>query len=180
MRRRLGRPTEWTIAFACLLVASLLPQVCLAASWTGKDVQIIGKVLGFLDPPRLGSVVAVVYVAGNPDAEADAAAIVALFGAGTGGSPVVTAQAVPVSSLSRGKTFAAVIPVLGTPIAAIAAAIQAGRLLCVTNDIALVQAGSCTLAIRSEPRLEIIVNSKAAVSAGISFTTAFRMLIHEI
>ena len=94
------------------------------------------KILGFLDPPRSGSLVAVVYDA--------------------------------------------VIVAAGTPIHSISVAIQYGGVLCITGDVALVQSGACAMAVRSDPHVEIMLNRKAAASAGIGFATPFRMLIHEI
>ena len=124
---------------------------------------------------------AVVYAADNPESKTDAASIVALFTAGlNGASNAVTAEAVPAALLGHGRSYAAVIPALGTAMSTVAAAIQADHELCITGDIDLVEAGACALAIRSDPRVEIIVNRKSAASAGISFATAFRMLIHEI
>ena len=162
-------------------MAAMLPRAGLATSLTGKDALIIGKILGFLDPPRSGGTVAVVYAVDNPASQADAAAIVDLFQTGSnGGSNTVTAEALPATSLGQGKRYAAVIVAAGTPIEMVAAVIQTGGALCITGDIALVQAGACTLAVQSEPHVEITLNRKAAAAAGIDFATAFRMLIHEI
>ena len=181
MCRHWSRPTRWLTAVVYLSIVTILPRTGLATSLTGKDAQIIGKILGFLDPPRSGSTVAVVYSSDDPASQADAVAIVALFGGGpNGGSNMVTAEALPASSLGHGERYAAVIVAAGTPMESIAAAIQSEGALCITGDVTLVQAGACALAVQSDPRVEIMLNRKAAASAGISFATAFRMLIHEI
>jgi len=50
---------------------------------------------------------------------------------------------------------------------------------CLTTDLAQVRGGACAIGIRSGPRVEILVNHAAAESSGVSFSTAFRMLITE-
>src|SRR5271167_1687961 len=53
-----------------------------AASLSEKDVHVISKVLGFLDPAPTGGTVAVVYASGDAASKADADGIAALFGGG--------------------------------------------------------------------------------------------------
>jgi hypothetical protein len=49
-----------------------------------------------------------------------------------------------------------------------------------TGVVALVQSGTCIMAVMSQPKVSIIVNHAAAEAAGITFAQAFRMLIKEI
>jgi hypothetical protein len=147
---------------------------------TGRDVQIIAKALGFLEPPPPSGTVAVVYERAVPGAREDAEAIALLFGEGlASGNGTVTGRAIDAGSLGDGAGYIAIIVAAG---AENTGATQAGRhrLLSITAADALVRSGRCVMAVHSEPRVEITVNRAAAQAAGIGFTAAFGMLVHEI
>jgi hypothetical protein len=44
----------------------------------------------------------------------------------------------------------------------------------------MVRDGRCVMAVHAAPRVEITVNRAAAQAAGVGFTAAFGMLVHEI
>ena len=171
--RRAGLPAMIGAWLACASPAA-------AASLSSREVQIIAKALGFLDPPAHGGVVAVVYAAGNKASQADAAAIVALFGGGlASGGGIVTAQQVDAASIGGSTGFVAVILAAGAEATAAARSTPHG-LLSITAADGLVVSGRCVMAVHSEPRVDITVNRAAAQAAGIGFTAAFGMLVHEI
>jgi len=150
-----------------------------AASLSGKDVQIIAKTMGFLDPAPAGGVIAVVY--SDAASKADADEIAASFGEGLASSGgIVTAKAVDAGSLGGGNGYIAMILAAGATTDAVAAAAKAHRIPCITASTAMVQSGACTMAVQSTPKVSIIVNHAAAQAAGIGFASAFSMLIHEI
>jgi hypothetical protein len=151
-----------------------------AASLTSRDVQIIAKALGFLDPAPAGGVVAVIYATGNAASKADAEAVVALFGDGLeSGGGKFTAKVVDAGLLGDGRGYVAIILAAGTNDAGPAAS-NAHGLLSISSADALVQAGLCVMVVHSSPRVEITVNRAAARAAGVDFTAAFGMLVHEI
>jgi hypothetical protein len=150
-----------------------------ADSLSAKDVQIVAKALGFLDPPPPGGMVAVVYAgaAGKSDAEV----IVAAFGGGVrSGAGTANAKAVDSAALGDGSGYIAIIVAAGTPGDAAMAAAKQHHIPCITGSAALIQGGTCVMSVRSEPKVDITVNHAAAQAAGVSFASAFRMLIHEI
>ena len=163
-----------------LVAATLLPVASQAASLSAKDVLIIKKVFGFLDPPLIGGVVAVLYDPGNAASQEDATEIATLFGSGLTTSGTLKAEAVPASALGHGGSYAAIILAAGVAGDVLAPVVRASRLLCITADLRQVQAGNCILAVRSEPQVDIVLNRQSAASAGIGFATAFRMLVHEL
>ncbi len=57
---------------------------------------------------------------------------------------------------------------------------RAQHALCVTSALAAVQSGSCTMSIRSNPRVEIVLNAEAARAAGVGFPIAFHMMVREL
>lgn len=165
----------------CAVLAALIGiwltccgTAAVAASLSGRDVLIIAKALGFLQPAPHGGTVAVIYDGASAASRADAADIVLLFGDGlasAGGT--VTAKAVTAAEVGDGSGYVAII---------LAAGAQAAPhgLLSISAADELVRSGKCVMEVHSQPRVEIIVNRAAAQAAGIDFTAAFGMLVHEI
>lgn len=165
---------------ACLL-PSLLSLPANGATLTAKDSQIVAKAIGFLDPAPAGGVVAIAYDAANPLSKADAASISALFANGLAeGSSSVTAKPVDAATLGDGTGYIAVIAAQGASGDKIMQAAKAHHIPCITAEIGLVQSGQCVMSVQSDPKVEITVNHAAAQEVGVSFQSAFRMLIHEL
>jgi hypothetical protein len=166
---------------AASLLACLAAVPGRAASLPPSDIQILGKALGFLEPPLAGdSVVAIVYQADNPDSQRDAEAMAAEIGGALHiGGAVLTPRLVASTALA-GSQFALMITALGAASAAVVEAARTQHALCVTADLAAVQAGTCTMAIQSDRRVEIFLNREAASRAGLTFATAFRIMVHEL
>jgi hypothetical protein len=166
---------------AAILLASLAAPAAWAASLPPSEIQILGKALAFLDPPLTGDlVVAVVYQAGNPDSRTDAEALAAEIGNSLHIGEAVLKPRVVASTALGASRFALVITALGAASAAVIEAARSQHALCITADLAAVQAGTCTMAIRSDRRVEIFVNREAATQAGLTFATAFRIMVHEL
>jgi hypothetical protein len=167
------------MAVCCAAVALLIGPHAAAAPMTGKDLQIIAKTLGFLDPAPAGGVVAVVYT--DAASKADADAVVSSFGSGlasAGGT--ITAKAADAASLGDGSAYIGIILADGVSSDAANAAAKAHHIPCITANLALVQSGACIVAVQSDPKVSITVNHAAAQAAGVGFASAFAMLIHEI
>lgn len=152
-----------------------------AASVSEKDLLVLGRAASFLlPPPANGDVVAVAYADGDAASRADAAAILALIGDGLHtGNAVLRPSLLAVSALGSVRCTL-VIAASGANGPTLRAGSRAAHALCVTTDMAAVQAGLCALGIRSVPRVEILLNHDALAAAGIEFAAAFRMMIHEI
>jgi hypothetical protein len=147
-----------------------------AASLSSRDAQIIAKVVGFLDPAPSGKVIAVLYARGEAASKSDADAIVRLFDGGiSSGGGTITAKAIEAGSLGDGAGYIAIIFAIDA-----GPAHQPEKLLTITAVDDLVRSGQAVMAVHSQPRVEIIVNRAAAQAAGIGFTAAFGMLVHEI
>lgn len=164
-------------AFAVLLAAA---QPAAAASLSAQDMQVLGRALAFLQPPPRGGGIAVVFAHDNAASRQDAETIVALLGDGlrSGGSllrPMLRDSA----SLAAGG-FSVLVAAEAANGEAVLAASRANHALCVTGDLAAVQAGACTMAIRSAPRVEVVISHAAAAAAGIEFVAAFRLMVREI
>jgi hypothetical protein len=162
-------------AMALLAVSALIPPTGLAATFTAKDMQILGKVLAFVDPVPVG-VVAVVYATGNDASKQDADAIAGYVGDGH----TLKAKVMDVAALSASAGIAVIIAAQGAASDAVMAVVKARRILCVTGEIDALRAGKCVMAIKSDPKVEITVSHAALEAAGIGLASAFRMMIHEL
>jgi hypothetical protein len=172
------RPVCLAICVWCWLAGTV--PLC-AASMSGRDIEIIAKALGFLDPAPHGGMVAVLYGPGDAGSKKDADAIVALFGDGiesAGGT--VQARAIEVGAFGAGAGYVAIIIAAGAEDRSGIVSPGAHRLLSITAVDSLVRSGQCVMAVHSQPRVDITVNRAAAQAAGVGFTAAFGMLVHEI
>jgi hypothetical protein len=166
---------------AVLMIALLLSaRPVAAASLSRVELDILSKSLTFLQPKPIGDVtVAIVYADGNAGSRQDAQAIADAIGGGLiAGGAVLRPKLVDVAALSTAE-FALVIVAAGANDEAVMRAARRYHALCVTGDLAAVRAGTCVMAIRSEDRVEILLNSQAAQGAGIAFAIAFRMMVQE-
>jgi len=155
-------------------------QTPAAATLSSKDVQVLSRALAFMQPPPAVGELAVLYLADNEASRRDAEAISAQIGSGLRvGNAELRPRLVDAATLTGGR-FPVVITAAGANGPQVGAAIRAMHALCVTAELAAVQSGLCTMAVRSEPRVEIVVNHAAAAAAGVEFAAAFRMMIREI
>ena len=169
------------LVLAVSIALSTPAKSVLAASFSPADLRLLSRVIAFLQPPLTpGAFVAIAYMPGNGASRLDAEAIAASLGdsikAGTLSLPV---RLVDLPSLGMGG-FSVVIAAAGTNLPQLGAASHAAHVLCVSRDAEAVRAGNCSMAITSEPKVEILVNHAVTMEAGIDFQTAFRMMIREM
>jgi len=147
------------------LLACCLLMLCATAhaEFTLKDVQIAGRALGFLEKPLSGDVKAgIVYAPADPQSVHEAEALQALLGEGLRvGNVRLVPVLVPVTEVGHAKVA------LFFLIAGITAADTK------------VRAGVCAMGVRSQPKVEILVNRAAAASTSLAFSAVFRMMITE-
>ena len=180
MQRPRFRAGRWCIAAACTLIAVLSHAGC-AASLSAQDLQVLGNALAFVQPRPTGDgLLAVVYDRQNSLSRQDAEAILTVIGKSlTAGGAVFTPKLVDTDELAA-TTFSLVIVAMGANSEAVARTVAAHHALCVTADQAAVQQGFCTMAVRTTGRVEITLNYRVAQAAGVSFATAFRMMVREL
>jgi hypothetical protein len=151
-----------------------------AASLSPQELQVLGGAISFMQPPPAGSAVAVVYAPDHPASRQDADAIAAEMGGGLkAGAAMLAVKVVEASALANGG-FVVAIAATDANGPALAAAARAEHVLCVTADLAAVQAGFCTMAISMDPRVQIVLNHAVAAASDIGFAAAFRMMIREM
>jgi hypothetical protein len=183
LRSTRDRPRfDWLLATFLVAVWSCsYGSPAAAASLSAKDIQVLGRAVAFLlPPPAIGATVAIAYAADNPASRKDAEDIAALVTDGLlAGNAKLRPRLIEVGGLAT-TDCTVVIAAEGANGPQLSAASRIAHVLCVTADLAAVRAGLCTMGIRSEPRVEIIVSHAASIAAGIEFAAAFRMMIREI
>jgi len=177
---RFKRRIQATLFACCLLIAC----GCAHAEFQLDDLQIAGRALGFLDKPLNGDVNAgIVYVPADPQSARQAEALKKLLGEGLRvGNVTLKPILVPVGEVSRANValFLLTDGVAGVEAQAIVGAAKPKRTPCITTNLAQVRNGVCAIGIRSQPKVEILVNRAIAASTGVAFSAIFRMMITEI
>jgi hypothetical protein len=175
-RLRLG---SWVLLAFCLAGISGTAQAQFALS----DLQVAGRALGFLEKPLTGEIkVGIVYTSANPHSFAEAQDIQTMLGGGLRvGNVTLSPVLVPLTDVS-GTDVALFFLTEGVGSEAMrtAEAARSKRALCITTDLPQVTSGVCAMGVRSQPKVEILVNRAAAARTGMSFSAVFRMMITEI
>lgn len=153
------------------------------AEVTAKDVQVAGRVLSFANPPITGTVkLGIVYDPTNAASTADEQALLGILGSGL---EVTGTKLIPVPiSISNIATSQFDVIFLTSGLGAAAASVgtqaAAKKVLCITTDLSVTQAGSCAVTVQTEPKVEITVNKSTLNASDISFSSAFILMITEI
>lgn len=172
-------------AMAVFAAAMILMGSPASADVGLKDVQVVAKTLGFTNPPLSGSIkVAIVFDPALPQSQKDADDLKGILGAGlAAGAATLVPTMVPVAQLDASLDGVGVVFITGgmsSHYDRIFTSAKGKKLLSVSNDVACVQAGRCIMGVKSDPKVEIIVNKTAADASSVGFAPAFRMMISEI
>ena len=153
------------------------------AATTHEDLLVAARALGFMNNSLTGKVrVGIVYAPSASKSVTDANNIYKLMGSGLEVGDVVLAPVL----LNIDNAASADVRLFflaegsGNDAAKLGAISREKKVLCITADTSQVIKGSCTLGVKSEPKVEIFMNRGLANSSGISFATAFRMMITEL
>lgn len=163
---------------ACLVMPALslfLTATAAQGAVTTKDMQIIGRMLGFFDPPYTGSIqVGIVYdAAGKAEAEALMSSMASGVNAGA-----ITLQPKLVALSDAVASGVPVLLIMNTNQSS--QIMQAGRkAVVISTQPGCADNGTCMVSVQSDPKVEITLNKAAAEAAGIKVSASFRMMIKE-
>ncbi len=177
--RRAARPNKFVSAASCILAATLfsIGAASPAEALGARDVQILGRVLGFLDPVPPSSVtLALVY---DSPASQKAAEALASQVAGKAGNFTLVPKVVKASDVA-GSGANAILLMDGVGGSGMAEVVKSKKIPCFTSDSSLVKSGSCLISIKTDPKVEILASSILEKASGVGFGAAFRMMISEI
>lgn len=164
---------------ACLVlpVAPAIAQVSLT------DLQVVGRALSFLNPPLSGKItLGIVYLSGDARSSQEAQAVNLLLGNGLsiGGITLQSRMVNLAQTDTADVNLFFLMPGMGEQAESLAVVNRRRHLICVTTDVAQVEAGRCALGVRSRPKVQIMINRATAVASGTAFSTVFRMMITEL
>lgn len=170
-------------AFAFFVWCFVMLATDARAAMTQGDLLIAARALSFMQNPPAGQIrVGIVYAPGVPRSVDEADSLQQILSGGLRvGNLIMVPVKLRIDDLAgAGVQLFLLTEYVGGDGARVAAATRAKRIPCITVDIPAVQNGFCTMGVRSDPRIEIIINRAAAVNSGVSFAAVFRMLITEI
>lgn len=171
-------PLRHVLPAICALAAP-----CAAAEFTDTDLQVAARALSFMEQPLSGRIeVGIVYSPDSPRSRDEAERLKDRLGQQyRAGNLELIPVLVPIQRAEEADVdlFMLTGHVAGGG-EALARAAQAGGIPCVTTDVEQVRSGACVMGIQSRPRVEIMVNRKAANESGLRFATAFRVMVTEI
>ncbi len=149
---------------------------------TAQEMRMAGRVLGFLDTPPSGVVtLAVVFDPANPHSREEAVAIGSLLGDRMAvGALTLRPQLVEQARLADTIGYGAIFVTDGIDPQILKAALALRHVPCLTRHLDQIEQGSCMVALRGSPSVDIVVNELNASSVGVRFATAFRMMVREI
>jgi hypothetical protein len=152
------------------------------AQFAMSDLQIAGRALGFLDKPMQGQVIAgIVFSPMNPQSAREAEALKDLMGDGLRiGNVTLRPVLVSVADVQHSAAALFLLTDGVDDVTAVADASRVKKIPCITTDLARVKGGNCAIGVRSQPKVEILVNRNAAIASQLSFSAVFRMMITEM
>ena len=169
---------------AATAVLALLSTPVQADEVTPKDIQVIGRTLGFMEDTSAGILeLGIVYVRAEPESLRQARTMQASLGDGLSAGKLVLKPRLIASDELAALDHAGALFIGPAALNAAASAAAAAHRLhvpVISTEVSCVQAGYCVLAFHSSPTVEIIFNRNAAEEAGVHFTPAFRMLVKQI
>ena len=167
-----------------------LPLLCCAAlvfgtahaEFTLSDIQIAGRALGFLDKPLQGQVTAgIVYSPTNPQSAREAEALKNMLGDGLKiGNITLRPVLVSVADVQHSTAALFLVTDGAVDVSLVSEASRNKKIPCITTDLSKVKDGTCAIGVRSQPKIEILVNRNAALASQLSFSAVFRMMITEM
>lgn len=168
--------------FSVFLAALLCASPIAMSAVSDSDLKVAARALSFMENAPVGTIrVGIVFNPSSPQSAADAAELQRLMAAGLRvGNLTLQPVLVRVDDIGNAQVALFFLTDGAGAAGQLGEAIRARRLPCITTDLARVREGACAIGVRSSPRVEILVNRAAAEASGVTFSTAFRMLITEL
>lgn len=176
MRRWISAATASALALT-LAISPALAQL------THTDLLVLARAVGFIENFHPGAIqVGIVFSPGSAQSEQQAREVASLMESGLRvGNLVLKPTLVPLGRTQRANVALFFLTQgVGAQARELAGVSRVRKIPCVTFDIAQVRNGSCTMGVRTHPKIEVLVNRAAAEASGTEFAAVFRIMITEI
>lgn len=167
-----------------LMVSLLLAATSQAAATPPRveDFKVISRAMSFAKGAARSEVrIAIVFDAQDPVSREEAGAAHAILSRGlTVGDVRLSSVELDQDHLGDPGGYDAVLSVSGVDQHALSHFLRASGIPCFTLHVLQVRDGACAVAVRTHPSVGISFNSRNASAAGVSFATAFIMMVQEL
>ena len=181
---RLGlRPFRQLAAATVLTYVSGVVGSAHASQVTMSNLQAVARSLAFVETLQHHDtvVLGVVYAPNDPAAKASAEDVVKLLQTVPGpNSTRLQGVAISADDLAKSSEHSdALFLMLGTAkfSTTILSAMHRDALVSVSDDPACLDNGSCVLMVRTDPAVEIVLNTELAAAVGARFSAVFTMMV---
>lgn len=168
------------------IIVPIVTVLCIALSATAqattkKDLDILGRALGFVEGGPTGTVAAaIIHDPSNADSMAHADELMALLGGGLSvGKLTLQGSLTDITAGAGGSTPLAFVTRGITSHESGYFSAAAGNGTIVVGELSCVEAGNCVISVTSSPSVKIYVSKTASGKASVAFADAFRMMITE-
>jgi len=146
------------------------------ADLSESHIAVALKSVKFIQPkPKNGEIAAFVYKEGDATSKTLADSLAASMDTSVLQSKVMSSQSIDLS----GARLVFITDAALTDIASIATAAQSNKVAAVAAQKSCSEAGNCVLTVETSPKVQIFLSEDAASKAGISFSSAFKMLVKK-
>jgi ABC-type uncharacterized transport system substrate-binding protein len=174
-----------SVAHVLVLATAISVAVALPAQAevTTSDLLIAGRTIGFIEKlANSGMRVGIVYAPESAQSVQQANALRAMLGNQFRvGSLVLTAVMLRTDQVADADVGLFLLSEgAGAAGTKVADASKMKKIPCITFDLSQVRNGACVIGVQSQPRIQILVNKKAAAESGTIFSSVFRLMITEL
>ncbi len=166
----------------CALLSWLSDAGQAQGAITAKDLLIALRTLSFVTPAAPAMVeLAVLYNPVDGRSTTDLQTVLATLDGRAVLGLTARPVALPLDQMERVTNFRFVLITSGLEQyqSAIFERTRGRGIVTIASVLSCVESGWCVLGISAEPRIEVMVNGKAAEAAGVQFDSTFLMLIRE-
>ena len=152
------------------------------AQVTQTDVLVAGRAIGFVEKFAAGELtIGIVFASDSAQSTQQANELRAILGNRFRvGNHVLRASLVRMDELSEADVDLFFLTQgVGGAASRVALVSRERKVPCITFDLAQVRNGACVVGVQSRPRVEVLVNRKAAAASATVFSDVFRLMITE-
>ncbi len=173
---------RFSVSLAVLYLATVSAAPA-QAEVTQSDLQVIARVLSFMERPLTGVVnVGIVYEPTIQASRRDAQAVSVVMGSAFRVGRLELRPVIITIDEAAGANVDLILLTgsVGAEASSLVEISAQRRIPCFTLDLDRVRDGTCAIGLSTRPRVDIVVHRAAASNSGVVFATAFRVMTTEL